>query len=152
MSSKKPDLSEIGEILGDQDLPKYQREAEERYGDTDDWVISQKRVAKWSRDDWLSNKERFDAVEAELADAVRRGVATDSAEAAVLVEKHRELLSAFFPVSAAKHYMISRAYINDERFKTHYESRQAGLAVWLAEAIENVAERSGVDLQNPEWE
>lgn len=57
-----------------------------------------------------------------------------------------------FPVNAAKHYLISRAYINDERFKSDYESRQAGLASWLADAIENVAERNGVDLQDPEWE
>lgn len=78
------------------------------------------------------------------------GVATNFAEVAAVVEKHRELLSAFFPVSAVKHYLISRAYINDERFKSHYESRQAGLASWLADAIENVTERNGVDLQDPE--
>nr|WP_255632167.1 TipAS antibiotic-recognition domain-containing protein [Corynebacterium sp. Marseille-P4611] len=47
-----------------------------------------------------------------------------------MVEKHREALSAFFPVTPAKHFLISRGYVADERFRAHYEAQQEGLARW----------------------
>ena len=89
--------------------------------------------------------------EKELAQAVASGVAPDSEEAQGLVEKHRAALSAFFPVTPAKHFLISRGYVADERFRAHYEAQQEGLAQWLAEAIEHAAKAQGVDTANPEW-
>ena len=80
------------------------------------------------------------------------GVATDSDRAAELVGAHREALSEYFPVSPAKHYLISRAYITDERFRSHYDAQQEGFAQWLADAIAHVARASGVDTDNPVWE
>ncbi|MEZ7671439.1 MerR family transcriptional regulator [Pauljensenia sp. 20925_1_34] len=72
--------------------------------------------------------------------------------AAGLVAAHRHALSEFFPVTPAKHYLISRAYITDERFRSHYDAQQEGFAQWLADAIAHVARASGVDTDNPVWE
>src|SRR5699024_2736435 len=83
------------------------------------------------------------AVDARLAAAVAGGVAPDSDEAAKLVAEHRKVLSEFFPVSYAKHYLISRGYITDPRFTEYYERQQEGLAQWLADAIEHVAAANG---------
>ena len=83
--------------------------------------------------------------------AIRQGVLPDSDEAEALVASHRELLSEFFPVTPAKHYVISRSYIHDERFRSHYDSQLDGFAQWLASAIECAARNSGVDVDNPEW-
>ena len=69
----------------------------------------------------------------------------------MLFRSHRRVLSEFFPVSYAKHYLISRGYITDPRFTEYYERQQEGLAQWLADAIEHVAAANSVDLQNPEW-
>ena len=87
-----------------------------------------------------------------MIDAIRDGVAPDSGRAVGLVEEHRELLSEFFPVTPAKHYIMSRGYIHDERFREHYDLQQVGFAQWLADAIECVARRQGLDIQNPTWE
>ncbi|OFS24573.1 MerR family transcriptional regulator [Brevibacterium sp. HMSC07C04] len=151
-STVKPSLNEIGEILGEARFAEHHAQAEETYGDTDDWSISQQRTAAWSHDDWAANKSRFDAVEAKLAEAVRRNVSVCSAEAADLAAQHREVLSEFFPVTPAKHYLISRSYIADEDFAKHYEDRQPGLARWLADAIEAAAKTHGVNLDSPQWE
>ena len=86
-----------------------------------------------------------------MIDAIRDGVAPDSGRAVGLVEEHRELLSEFFPVTPAKHYIMSRGYINDERFREHYDSQQVGFAQWLADAIEEVARRRGVDVDDVVW-
>ena len=151
MTNNKPDLNEIGRIIGEAKFAEHQAEAKELYEGTDDWQISQQRTSNWGAQDWAAHKEKFDAVDARLAAAVAGGVAPDSDEAAQLVAEHREVLSEFFPVSYAKHYLISRGYITDPRFTEYYERQQEGLAQWLADAIEYVAAANGVDLENPEW-
>ncbi|WHS49548.1 TipAS antibiotic-recognition domain-containing protein [Rothia sp. SD9660Na] len=83
---------------------------------------------------------------------MRRSLPIDSTEAGELVRAHRQLLSEFFPVTPAKHYLISRGYVTDERFTSYYESQQPGLAQWLADAIEAESQRVGVDLANPTWD
>ena len=100
---------------------------------------------------WSDAQAGVAEVEKELAQAVASGVAAGSEEAQGIVEKHREALSAFFPVTPAKHFLISRGYVADERFRAHYETQQEGLAQWLADAIEHAAKAQGVDTDNPEW-
>ena len=111
----------------------------------------QQRTADWSKQNWSDAQAAVAEVEKELAQAVASGVAPDSEEAQGLVEKHRAALSAFFPVTPAKHFLISRGYVTDERFRAHYEAQQERLAQWLADAIEYAAKAQGVDTANPEW-
>ena len=151
MKENSLSVEEIGEILGDADFALHQEEAEQHYGDSDDWQESQRRTASWSAKDWQGNADRFQQVEKDMIAAIRQGVLPDSDEAVALVASHRELLSEFFPVTPAKHYVISRSYIHDERFRSHYDSQLLGFAWWLATAIEYVARQSGVDTGNPEW-
>ena len=152
MNDKALTVEEIGKIMGEADFAAHQSEAEERYGDTADWRESRERTASWQSADWRQNAERFHDIERRMIDAIRDGAAPDSERAAGLVEEHREALSEFFPVTPAKHYLISRAYITDERFRSHYDAQQEGFAQWLADAIAHVARASGVDTDNPVWE
>ena len=151
MNDKALTVEEIGEILGEADFAAHQSEAEDRYGDTDDWRESRERTASWQTADWRDNAERFHDIESRMIDAIRDGVAPDSKEAESLVEEHREALSEFFPVTPAKHYIMSRGYIHDERFRAHYDSQYVGFAQWLADAIEEVARRRGVDVDDVVW-
>ncbi len=152
MNDKALTVEEIGEILGNADFSAHQSEAEERYGDTDDWRESRERTASWRSADWRQNAERFQDIECRMIGAIRDGAAPDSERATGLVEEHRAALGAFFPVTPAKHYIMSRGYIYDERFRDHYDSQQVGFAQWLADAIEHVASQQGVDIQSPAWE
>ena len=151
MNEKKLTPEQIGAILGNAKFPEYQREAEEKYGESEDWAKSQEVASSWNREDWGRHKAQMDAVDAELMAAVREGVDPASDEAAELAEKHRAVLGEFFPVTHAKHYLISRGYTADERFRAYFEAKQAGLAEWLAEAIARNAEQNGVDLDAVEW-
>ena len=152
MNDNELTLEEVGKILGDADFAAHQSEAEERYGDTADWRESQERTASWQTADWRQTAERFHDIERRMIDAIRDGAAPDSERVVSLVEEHREALSDFFPVTPAKHYIMSRGYIHDERFREHYDSQQVGFARWLADAIEHVASQQGVDIENPTWE
>lgn len=151
MNNGKLTLDQIAEILGNADLLAYQVEAEEQYGETDDWQISQQRTSQWSATDWANHKNRFEAINADLAEAVASGLPADSAEATALVLAHREALSEYFPVTPSKHYLMSRSYVLDERFKNYYDEQHAGLAQWLADAIAHVAQTEGIDVNNVRW-
>ena len=151
LNDKVLTVEEIGEILGEGDFAAHQSEAEDRYGDTDDWRESRERTASWQTADWRDNAERFHDIESRMIDAIRDGVAPDSEEAESLVEEHREALSEFFPVTPTKHYIMSRGYIHDERFRAHYDSQYVGFAQWLADAIEAAARRQGINVENPTW-
>ena len=53
MHKKELSLTEIGEILGNAKFAEYQAEAEQTYGDTDDWTISQQQTAHLTTDERL---------------------------------------------------------------------------------------------------
>ena len=144
-------VEQIGEILGDADFAAHQARAEECYGETDDWKEWHRRTASWQAGDWQASTERIRRIESDMIDAIRARVATGSDRAAELVDAHRDALSEYFPVSPAKHYLISRAYLCDESFRSHYDSQQEGFAQWLADAIEHVAVARGVDTDDPQW-
>lgn len=83
--------------------------------------------------------------------AIRVRVATGNDRATELVDIHREALSECFPVSPAKHYLISRVYLCDESFRSHYDSQQEDFAQWLVGVIKHVAVACGVGTDGPQW-
>ncbi|MBN9644290.1 MerR family transcriptional regulator [Corynebacterium mendelii] len=152
MNNTQLSAEEIGQILGDSTYAAYRAEAEQSYGSTTDWGIFTQRTSSWGGDDFLASKARCDRVDSRLAEAVAAGIAPDSERAAELVAEHAAVLSDFFPVTPAKHYLLSRAYVADERFRNYYDSRQEGLAQWLADAIAHHARAAGVDLSAACWQ
>lgn len=152
MNDKKLSAQEVGEILGNANFAAYQEEAEEKYGDTPEWAESAQRTNQWSASDWKKQKESMADIDADLAAAVRNGVDVTSDEARALVERHRDVLSAYFSVTPKKHYLISRGYIADKRFKKYYDDQQEGLAQWLADAIAADVEARGIDVESVDWQ
>lgn len=152
MKNKKLSVEEVAEILGDASFPAHQAEAEETWGDTDDWKVSAERTANMTRADWEQSKAEAARVEGALVDAMDRGVQPGSPEANALAEEHRAMLSTYFPVTHAKHVLISCGYVSDPRFNEHYETRGTGLAAWLKEIIDANALAHGVDPQTAVWE
>ena len=50
------------------------------------------------------------------------------------------------------HVCLAKMYVNDPRFRAHYDGIEPGLAVWLRDAIEAQAAAEGVDVENARWE
>ncbi|SNS51325.1 DNA-binding transcriptional regulator, MerR family [Micrococcales bacterium KH10] len=126
MSNKPLNLEEVAEILGDADFPAHQAEAEETWGDTDDWTLSQQATSGMSKADWQDLREKTNELEQTLAEAMQRGVEPGSDEANALAEAHRQMYSAFFPVSHSKQVLMACNYVADPRFTAHYDKRGAG--------------------------
>ena len=127
---------ELREAFGDHDPTQYQAEAEERWGHTDAYRESTRRAAQYSREDWARHAAESEAIEAGLADCLRRGLTPGSDEAKAWAERHRLLIDTwFYPCSHEMQTGLAEMYVADPRFTEHYDRRQPGLAAYVRDAI-----------------
>ena len=132
------------EVFGDADPAQYDAEAEERWGETEAWAESRRRVSSYGKDDWLRIKAEAADVERRFAEALRDGVPADSAPALDLAEEHRQHISRwFYDCPPEMHAGLGRMYVEDERFTAHYEQLAPGLARYVSTAVQANAARQG---------
>lgn len=140
------------EIFGSDWNPEYQREAEERWGDTPQWASSQERAARMTPEDWAAIKAESEELEAELGRAVREGLDPASDDAAALCARHRASIGHFYECTRQMQVLLARMYTGDPRFTEHYEAVQPGLTRWLRAAVEADARAHGIDPDTARWE
>lgn len=150
--NKKLTPQEQSEIFGQDWNPEYQREAEERWGETDQWKQSQQRAAKMSQEDWQRIKADGDQLNQDLAQAARDGVEPGSGQANQLAERHRESIGQFYDCTHSMQVCLATMYTEDPRFTEYYEKLEPGLAEWLYRAVAENARAHGVDPDNATWE
>jgi len=132
------------ELFGEGFSEDYEREAEERWGDTEAWAQSQRRTAAYGKEDWVRIKEEGEAIERRFAEALQGGVPADSEQAMDLAEEHRQQISRnFYDCPPAMHAGLGRMYVEDERFTAHYDQRAPGLAQYVSTAVQANAARHG---------
>ncbi|MFF4044488.1 MerR family transcriptional regulator [Streptomyces sp. NPDC001816] len=130
------------EVFGDKDPEQYAEEAEQRWGGTEAYAESQRRAARYTKEDWKR-------LQAEVDDWTRRYVALmtageqPSGETAMdLAEEHRRHISKwFYECPHPMHRCLGAMYVADERFKAFYDAMRPGLADHLSEAITANADR-----------
>ncbi|MGI5525677.1 MerR family transcriptional regulator [Micromonospora sp. CA-259024] len=124
------------EVFGDFDPEEHQAEAEQRWGDTDAYRESNRRVARYSKEDWLRNKAENEDWGRRMVVVLASGAPADSPEAMELAEEHRQLISRwFYECSYEMQTGLADMYLADERFTAYYENIAPGLAAYLNEAI-----------------
>ncbi|MBX6391133.1 MAG: MerR family transcriptional regulator [Frankia sp.] len=111
-------------------------EAEQRWGDSDAYRESQRRVATYSRQDWARIREEGDQNVRAFAEAMAAGLPADGPEATALAEEHRQHISRwFYDCGYDMHLGLAEMYLADERFTQTYEKVAAGLAQYIHDAI-----------------
>jgi MerR family transcriptional regulator, thiopeptide resistance regulator len=136
------DRTEMFEAFGDFDPTQYEDEVKERWGETDAYRESARRTGRYSTEDWKRMGADSEAIEAGLAALLADGAAASSDAAMDLAERHRLHIDRwFYPCSHEMQVGLSEMYIADDRFRKHYDDRQAGLAQFVHDAIAANAER-----------
>jgi MerR family transcriptional regulator, thiopeptide resistance regulator len=131
------------EVFGDFRPEDHAEEAERRWGETDSYKESQRRVSKYTKEDWLKLKSEAEEVEGRLAAAFEAGLAPDSEEAMSAAEAHRQHIGRwFYDCGYDMHRGLAEMYVSDERFRSHYDQRAPGLASFVREAVLANAERA----------
>jgi DNA-binding transcriptional MerR regulator len=132
------------EVFGDFDPEAHAAEAEERWGGTDTFRESQRRVSRYTKADWDRMKAEAAAYGDRLVAAMRAGQPADSVEAMDAAEEHRQHISRwFYDCTYEIHRALGQLYVDDTRFTATYEGIAPGLAVYLRDAIVANAERNG---------
>ncbi|MFJ3667559.1 MerR family transcriptional regulator [Streptomyces sp. NPDC090106] len=130
------------EVFGDKDPEQYAEEAERRWGGTEAYAESQRRAARYTKEDWQR-------VQAEVADwgerygALMEAGARPTDEAALdLAEEHRRhICHWYYECPHEMHRCLGEMYVADERFKAFYDAMRPGLAEHLRAAIDANAAR-----------
>jgi DNA-binding transcriptional MerR regulator len=133
------------EVFGDFDPDQYAAEAEERWGGTDPYNESQRRVARYTKADWQRIKAEGQAAIELVVAAMNAGKPADGPEAMEGAEAHRRQIDdAFYDLSHEMHVGLAEMYLADPRFTATYEKIAPGLAQYLHDAIKaNAAARAG---------
>ena len=130
------------EVFGDFCPEDYEAEVEERWGGTDAYVESQRRVASYTKEDWLVVKAEAQGINRRLATLMQSGAPAASEEAMVGAGEHRRHITRwFYECSSEMHVGLGEMYVADPRFKASYEEISPGLAEYLRDAMKANAER-----------
>ncbi len=145
MEAKQMDIDlspeERFEIFGDFVPEDHQAEAEERWGGTDAYTQSQKRVSAYGKKQWTEIKAEAEDINRRFATALTSGASPQSDEVMEIAEAHRSHITKwFYDCSFEIHSGLADMYVADPRFKASYDDQVEGLAEFVAAAIKsNVA-------------
>ena len=134
------------EVFGEFRPEDYAEEAEQRWGETESYKESQRRVASYKKEDWQRLKAEEEEVRARLAADFAAGLAPDSEEAMAAAEAHRQHISRwFYECTYEIHRGLTDMYLSDERFRSNYDATAPGLARYIREAAHANASRARTD-------
>jgi DNA-binding transcriptional MerR regulator len=134
---------EMFEVFGDADPRVHDQETEQRWGETDAYQQSRRRVSSYTKEDWVRIRAETEDVERRLQQVMERGQAPQSDIAMDIAEEHRCVISRwYYDCDHTMHRGLAQMYVDDPRFTAHYERRAAGLASFTAAAILANADRA----------
>ncbi|WP_328398131.1 MerR family transcriptional regulator [Streptomyces sp. NBC_00390] len=124
------------EVFGDNDPEQYAQEVEQRWGGTQAYAESQRRVSRYGKDDWKRMQDesadwgtRYDAL-------MEAGEEPAGERAMDLAEEHRRhICTWFYDCTYEIHTCLGEMYVSDERFTAYYDAIRPGMAVHLRDAI-----------------
>ena len=115
---------------------EYEKEVQERWGDTDAYRQSTTRTAKYTKADFAAAKVDQEAATELFVMAFGNSYDMKSDEAQAAVVAHREAISKwFYDCSIEMQKNLARMYLEDHRFKAYYDGRVRGLAQYVHDAI-----------------
>ncbi|WP_431896853.1 MerR family transcriptional regulator [Nonomuraea sp. bgisy101] len=130
------------EVFGDFRPEEHEAEAERRWGGGEEYAESRRRVAAYTKADWLQLQAEGAGIVADLVAAMKAGLPADAEQVMDLAERHRGYISRwFYPCTPAIHRGLGQLYVSDPRFTATFEAMAPGLAAYLCAAVEANAAR-----------
>ncbi|MGA4837526.1 MerR family transcriptional regulator [Streptomyces sp. G45] len=139
-------------IFGPQWNPDGPAKARQQYGDTTQWRQYAELSAARGPEEWAAVAAAVADLDRALGDAMDAGVTPGSPEANQLVERHREVFAAYFPLTRQMQVCLSRKYEADPGFAAHYDGIRPGLATWFRRVVDASARAHGIDPDTATWE
>ncbi len=132
-SNQKINEKEMYDVFKDEDVKQYQDEVKERWGNTDAYKQSMKKVSKMTKVEMQKLKEDGEKHTTAIADAMDKGV--DHPDVQELIKKSHDGINFFYECSYEMFRNLGKMYVEDPRFTEYYEKFRPGLAVFMRDAI-----------------
>jgi DNA-binding transcriptional MerR regulator len=131
------------EVFGGFRPENHDAEAERRWGSTDQYAQSRRRVATYTKADWLQLQAEGENIAAGLVAAYKAGLPADGEHAMDLAERHRGHITRWFYTCTYEiHRCLGDLYTEDPRFTATYDQLAPGLAGYIRHAIHANARRA----------
>ncbi len=111
----------------------YEEEAKQRWGHTDAYKESQKRVAKMSKADFERISQEGDVLMKKIAAVADKDPADPDVQA--LIAQHYAGLRAFYEPNKEMYRGLGDMYAADERFGQYFNKYRPGLALFMRDAM-----------------
>jgi DNA-binding transcriptional MerR regulator len=132
------------EVFGDFEPSDHDAEVERRWGHTDEYAQSRRRMSTYTKADWLELKTEATAINDDLVAALKAGLPADGKHAMDLAERHRGHITRWFYTCPYElHRCLGDMYVDDPRFTATFDALAPGLAGYLRQAIHANARRAG---------
>lgn len=119
--------------FSDKELVEQMKEAKKRWGDSDAYRQSMKRVKNWTKEDYERFKNENDAFTQKLALAMEFDVKSQKVQA--LIKQHHQRVGYFYECSLETYRNLGKMYVTDKRFTAYYDKFKPGLAKFVFKAI-----------------
>ncbi len=126
--------------FNDPTYQKHKDEVEKRWGETDAYKQSIKRVGKMSAEELEQVKAEQEEISRESAALMQQGYASNSPEVQQQVERFYNHLRRFYEPSYELFRGLGQMYVDDPRFTAVYEKRAEGFAVFMRDAMKHYAD------------
>lgn len=115
---------------------KYEKEAKEKWGNTDAYKESTEKYAGYSDNKWSDISSEMVSIIAEFSDCMSSGEAPASQKAQVLVKSWQDFISENH-YTCTKEILsgLGQMYTADERFASSIDKHHTGTAKFMASAI-----------------
>lgn len=133
--NKKMKDDELFDSLIEKHEKEYAKEAEQKWGSAEAYKQSKDRVAKMSKEDMKKVLEKQTEVANAIASCMKEGVGVSSGKVQSLVREHYNDLRAFYEPNKKMYLGLAQMYVDDPRFKKHYDDIEQGLAQYLSDSM-----------------
>lgn len=119
----------------------YANEAKVRWGDTDAYKESVRRVSAMGKDGLARAVRAQEECVSEIARCMQEGRKVRDEKVQSLVRVHYDGLRAFYEPNLELYAGLAEMYVTDARFVRYYENIAPGLSLYLSNAMKVFLER-----------
>lgn len=132
--------SDLYEGFSQEEIKQMKEEAYERWGNTDAYKQSQKRVKNFSKEDLTKMQEETDQNLRDLVQLMLEGKQVDDPAVQKEIRKHHASIERFYDCSAQMYKGLAEMYLADPRFTAFYQKYHQELPPFLVEGMKVFAE------------
>ena len=123
---------ELYEGFNEKEVKAMRKEVIRRWGEKELLEVEE-RIRKMSKEGWQDVKQKGEEINQLLADLMDHPPADAKVQEAIAL--HHRHLCHYYEVSEERYRGLGKMYVEDERFKAHYDKYRPGLADFIQKAI-----------------